>query len=274
MQNPKISVVMPVYNCEKYVDEAIESVLNQTFKDFELIIINDGSTDNTLEKIKKYEKTDERIRIINNEKNLRIATSLNNAIDIARADIIARMDGDDISLPTRFEKQYKLMQSDENLGVVGCNMITIDKDGKDIGMRRYSTNPEFLKKSVFRYSPFAHPATMLRKKAFIEAGKYFPRFVPAEDLDLWIRIGRTHKFSNVDEFLFKYRVLNSSSSHKKLVKLELKVILLRMVAVAYYGYTPTFTDVLYNIAQLFTSIIMPSKLRYKLFNFLRDHELI
>lgn len=274
MSKPKISVVISVYNGEKYIKEAVESILNQTFSDFELIIVNDASTDKTPQIIESYAKKDLRIKVIHNENNLRIAKSLNKAVSCAQADVIARMDGDDISLPERFEKQYALLQSDKKMGVVGCNMITIDKDGNEQGRRRYSTDSEFLKQSIFRYSPFPHPATMIKKKFFLKIGGYNHYLVPTEDIDLWIRLGKICDFSNVDEYLFKYRVLESSASHARLIRLELKTIFVRMYAVVYHGYTPTFMDILYNIGEFITMFLMPSKIRYKLFNFLRSHSLI
>jgi len=115
---------------------------------------------------------------------------------------------------------------------------------------------------------------MYRKKAVVDAGNYYPRTYPTEDLDLWIRLGKDYEFSNVDEFLFKYRVLSKSVSHQRLIRLEMKVVLVRMIAVAYHGYKPTMMDILYNVVQLATSFLMPSKFRYKLFNFLRNNDLI
>ncbi len=184
------------------------------------------------------------------------------------------MDGDDISLPSRLEKQYALLQKNKNLGVIGTNMITIDEEGAEIGKRNYNTDSDYLKQSIFRYSPFAHPSTMYRKEAFEKVGGYNHYLVPTEDLDLWIRLGKVCDFSNVDEYLFKYRVLKSSSSHSKLIRLEMKVIFVRMYAIVYHGYMPTFKDVLYNIGEFLTMFFMPSKFRYKLFNFIRNNNLV
>lgn len=274
MSKPKISVIMPVYNTEKHLAEAIESVLNQTFKDFELIIVDDNSKDKTLAISKKYAKKDSRIKIVRNDINKNIGASLNNGIYHASADIIARMDGDDISLPTRLEKQYKLMQKNKNLAVVGCDMITIDENGKELSKREYKTDSDTLKKKMFRYSPFAHPSTMYRKEVFQESGGYNPALSPTEDLDLWMKIGRKYELSNVPEYLFKYRVYEKSSSHKRLRNLEIKVLLVRFYAVLFYGYKPSIMDVLYNVGQFITVFFMPTKIRYKFFNFLRNNNLI
>ncbi len=274
MSEPKISIIMPVYNTQDYLAEAIESVLDQTFYDFELIIVDDDSSDKTLNIAKKYAKKDERIKIIKNEINKNIGASLNNGIYYSSAKIIARMDGDDISMPTRLEKQYKLLSKNKELAVVGCNMITIDEEGNEIGRRSYTTDSEALKKKMFRYSPFAHPSTMYRKEVFQESGGYNPALSPTEDLDLWMKIGRKYELSNVPEYLFKYRVYKRSSSHKRLRNVEIKVLLIRIYAVFFYGYRPSFIDVLYNAAQFITVFFMPTKFRYKLFNFLRSNNLI
>ena len=118
-KSPLISVLMPVYNSEKYVAEAIESILCQTYKDFEFIIINDASTDSSLKIIAKYAKQDKRIKLINNKKNVKISASLNKGLSIAKGKYIARMDSDDISLPSRFELQTKFLADNPAVGIVG-----------------------------------------------------------------------------------------------------------------------------------------------------------
>ncbi len=203
---PKVSVVMPVYNAQKYIDGAIESILSQTFKHFEFIIVNDASTDDTLSICEKYAKKDPRIKIITNKKNLNIGDSLNIGIKSARADYIARMDGDDISLPKRLDQQFRYLERNKNVGVVGCGMKIIDEAGKETGIRHYSSDSAKLKKTIFRYSPFAHPTTMFRKEAIVEAGMYSSKWSPTEDLHLWVRVGKKWDFSNLKNVLFKYRV--------------------------------------------------------------------
>ena len=115
--NPKVTVLMPVYNCEKYLRESIESILNQTFKDFEFLIINDGSSDKSAEIVESY--NDNRINFVQNEKNIGLAASLNRGLDIAKGEYIARMDADDISLPERLEKQVRFMETNPQIGICG-----------------------------------------------------------------------------------------------------------------------------------------------------------
>lgn len=268
--NPKISVIMPIYNCDKYLAAAVESILLQTFTDFELILVNDASTDDTLKIAQEYAKRDSRIKIINNKKNLNIAGSLNKGIEAAKAKIIARMDGDDISLPTRFQKQYELLTIREDVAVVGCNMLIMDSEGHEYDKRAYASDSFTLKKNIFRYSPFAHPTVMYRKSAVKECGGYNPQYSPTEDLDLWVRIGSKYEFANIPEYLFKYRVFKQSSSHKKLRDVEFKVMKIRWNAYKNYNYRVRLFDILYNFGQLVTIYLMPIKLRYAVFNFFRN----
>ena len=127
-KTPKISVLMSAYNSEKYISESIESILNQTFKDFEFIIINDGSSDNTAKIIQKYAEKDERIRFINSKQNQGIIAALNPGFSMCRGEYIARMDSDDISLPKRFEKQIEYMDKHSECGVLGTSIIIFDKE--------------------------------------------------------------------------------------------------------------------------------------------------
>lgn len=207
----EISVIMPVFNSEAYLKEAIDSILNQTFEDFEFIIINDGSSDNSLRIINNFE--DERIVLIN-QKNKGIIASLNKGLETAKGEFIARMDSDDVSLPDRFEKQLKLMKSD-NIDICGGNFTTINSSG--ISLKSYTTprTHDFCTLSLLSKVPFAHPSVIIRsdflKKYNLKYGQ--SNIKKAEDLDLWIRIHeKGGKFSNVNETIFKYRIINNSLS--------------------------------------------------------------
>ncbi len=274
MKKPKISVVLPVFNAEKYIGAAIQSVLDQSFADFELIIVDDASTDSTPLIINTYAKSDSRIKVITNKKNLYIAQALNKGISHAKSAVIARMDADDICLPQRFKRQYWLLTQNPNVAVVGCNIIIIDEDGNEIGKRKYYSDSDMLKKRIFRYSPFAHPTTMFRKAVFDESGGYDPKWSPSEDIDLWIKIGKKYEFANIQDFEFKYRVFSDSHSNKKLRKVELMTIQLRYNAATRYGYKGSIGDIFYNIVELLTVYLIPVTFRYKLFNLVRNKGII
>lgn len=273
-RRPPVSVIMPAYNVERYVTRAVESILNQTFKDFELIIINDASEDGTPEILKRYQRLDKRIRVVNNEKRLQIAASLNKAVSLAKADIIARMDADDISLPKRLELQYSFLQKNPDVAVLGANIIIVDKDSKPISKRDYPETSEALKKVMFRYSPFAHPVVMFRKKIFLEFGGYNLSMVPCEDIDLWFKIGSKHKFATIPQPILKYTILPDSSSNKNLIPLELLGFEIKIKAIRKYGYKPGVYDIIYNLGEFITLWFMPTNFRVWIYNFLRSNKLI
>lgn len=271
---PIVSVVMPIYNAERYLAQAIDSILSQTLKNFELILINDASTDKTLQIIYKFKRKDKRIRIINNRKNLQMAKSLNLAIDLAKSDLIARMDQDDISLPHRLEVQYTFMQSHPNVAIVGNDVLIIDENGKIISERTYPTTSNHLKKILFRYSAFAHPTVMFRKYAFQRVKGYNPQKHPCEDIDLWFRLGRKYQFASIPRFLLKYRVSLTSGSHQNLKKTEIIGLKIKIDAIKKYGYKPVLYDIIYNILQFTTLWFMPFGTRIRLYNILRSRNLI
>lgn len=271
---PLISIIMPAHNTQEYISSAIESILRQTFKKFELIIINDFSTDNTLEIVKTFLKKDSRVKIISNNIKLNIAGSLNKGIATAQSNIIARMDSDDMSVPSRLELQYKLINSSNDIAAVGSDIIIIDSAGNEIGLRKYPDLSAELKNCLFKYSPFAHPVVMFRKDVFEEVGGYNPKYSPTEDLDLWFRMGKNYQFRSIKEPLLKYRVYVKSSSHRKIKDLEILVFKIRLDAITKYGYWPNLYDIIYNLFQFITLWITPAKYRIKLYNLLRNNDLI
>lgn len=198
---PLVSVVMPVYNASSFIEESISSILQQTFSDFEFIIINDGSTDNSRNIISSY--TDSRIRIIDNEQNLGVIRSLNKGIELARGKYIARMDADDIALSNRFEKQVAFLESNPDYGLVGGYM-QLHPSGTVV---RVPTSDEELKATMLFHNPFVHPAVMIRKSILIRHQlTYDESLFAAEDEGLWFRIAQYCKIANLPEVLVKYRV--------------------------------------------------------------------
>jgi glycosyltransferase involved in cell wall biosynthesis len=212
---PNISVVMSVYNGESYLAEAINSILNQTYKDFEFIIVNDGSTDNTLNIIKSYK--DPRIKIIN-QGNQGLVASLNSAIKSSRGEIIVRQDADDISLPDRLFLQINRFNKNKDLAIIGSSIITIDESTNILNTHKVLLNDPELKQELLIRSPFAHGSVMFKKDFFYKAGCYKKEDWPAEDYGLWVRLALFGKFANIDEPLYKYRENNqgiSSKNHDK-----------------------------------------------------------
>lgn len=196
---PRISVILPVYNCEKYINETIQSVIDQTFQDFELLIIDDCSTDSTVAIIKSF--NDHRIQLIRKEKNTGYTNSLNYAVSIAKGEYVARMDGDDICLPKRFEKQVAFLDQNPNVILCGTSIQII---GKNKISHYPSLHDEIMVKLCFGNS-FFHPSVMGRVNIFKE-NPYDINFEPAEDYDLWTRLVFKGQLANLNEILLMYRV--------------------------------------------------------------------
>lgn len=230
---PKVSVVMLVYNGEKYIKEAIESILNQTFRDFELLIINDGSTDNSIGIINEFK--DSRIRILHNEGNKGLVYSRNMSVSVAKGEFIAVMDCDDISQKKRLEKQLNFLEENPEFAVVGSLVQSINKEGKPIGEAwSLYASPEKIKAIMLFRNFIANPASMIRKE-ILRQNSYENLYPPAEDYALWVRIIENYKVWNIPEILLYYRVhdLNISSlriaqrfeAEKKLIRRQLEQLL-------------------------------------------------
>lgn len=201
---PKITVIMPVYNGERYIREAIESILNQTFTDFEFLILNDGSTDRSVEIIESY--SDSRIRLIHNEKNLKLIATLNIGIMFARGEYLARMDCDDVSLPQRLEKQVEFLDNHPDVGIVGTGFQLIDSFGRTLGVPvRFPSEHKVLQWALYFYSPIVHPSVMMRKEVILAAAGYSPKYLHAEDYDLWYRLSQMIRLANLKDTLLYLR---------------------------------------------------------------------
>ncbi len=203
---PQVSVVMSCYNASKTLAEATDSILKQTFRDFEFIIVDDGSADNTLEILKKYQQDDNRISIIANNHNLGLAASLNVGIKSAKALLIARMDADDIAFPNRLEEQVDFLRQYPNVDILGTGIIQMTQMGEKESSRLLPEHHTDIVKRIFRKPLVFHPTIMARKKIYDNLGMYDPDIRWAEDADLWYRIYDKATFHNLQKPLLYYRV--------------------------------------------------------------------
>lgn len=203
MNNPKISVLMPVYNAEKYLHEAIDSILNQTFKDFEFFIINDASTDNSKKIIMSY--NDKRIRHLENKKNLGVAGTLNRGLKLAEGKYIARMDADDIAYSQRLQIEYNEIIKDAKVAVVASFYDVIDENGKYLYTVKDSSSAEEIYYALQFRNCLGHPTIIFNKEIIInEFGGYDEKY-EAEDYDLWLRVSKKYKIMKLDKVLVKVR---------------------------------------------------------------------
>ena len=224
MTEPAISVIMSVYNGEAYLTEAVESVLSQTFRDFELVILDDGSTDRSLEIVRGYAARDSRVRPITRE-NRGLIASLNQLIDEARSPLLARMDADDRCHPERLAKQYAFLAAHPACGVVGSWAHRMGVDSKVWPGRDYEfpvTPAEVLAAIGYR-SVLAHPAVMYRREVVRQAGGYRPAFKHVEDYDLWLRMADITEIYNIPEPLLTYRTHGDQVTSQHLLEQGINV---------------------------------------------------
>lgn len=204
MNNPKISVLMPVYNAENFLKEAIDSILNQTFKDFEFFIINDASTDNSKKIIMSY--NDKRIRHLENKKNLGVAGTLNRGLKLAEGKYIARMDADDIAYSQRLQIEYNEIIKDAKVAVVASFYDVIDENGKYLYTVKDSSSAEEIYYALQFRNCLGHPTVIFNKEIIInEFGGYDEKY-EAEDYDLWLRLASRYKFRKIKKSLLKLRI--------------------------------------------------------------------
>ena len=206
IDHPRVSVALPVHNCERYVAEAIESIRAQTFTDFEFLIVDDGSTDGTLPILHRFAARDSRIRVISRP-NTGIVGALNEMLGLARADLVARMDADDVALPVRFERQVRFLDEHPECVMVGSRVTIIDPDGDELTEMGDALSHEQIVTDLLNYKGqmVYHPAVIYRRKAVLDLGVYRPECREAEDLDLFLRLAEVGQIVNLPEPLLKYR---------------------------------------------------------------------
>ncbi len=211
-KTPQISVLMSVYNAENDLKNSVESILNQTYTNFEFIIINDGSTDGSLDILEKYAAKDQRICLVNQE-NTGLTRALNNGVKLSKGKYIARQDADDISYPKRFEMQVELMSCDSSIVLCGGNCDDLYEDGSKGVWGSY--NSDELQKIVFLKTVFAHSTVMMRSDVCVDFGGYDESFKTSQDMDLWMRFAKKGKLAMVEEPVIQRKIRAESISNKR-----------------------------------------------------------
>lgn len=211
MKNPQVSILLPVYNAAQYILKAVDSILQQSLTDFELILIDDGSSDGTEQLVRQLAAKDQRIHLVQRPNKGLIAT-LNEGLALARSPLIARMDADDIAFPERLAVQYAYMNSHPDLLAVGSYVMFMDDQDTMYRKKTFPRGKEILE--AFRWGcPLVHPAVMMRTDAVREVGGYLSEFPSAEDYALWIRLLSLGNVDTIPKVLLAYRVHSSSISH-------------------------------------------------------------
>jgi len=214
MTSPIVSVVMSVFNGERFLREAVESILAQSLRDFEFIIIDDGSTDRSASMLDYYQNSDVRLKVHHREHG-GLIESLNRGCALAQGKYIARMDADDVAIKDRLAWQIEFMDAHPEVGVVGGAVEWIDSAGKSLGIFGYPCEDRQIKATLLQGCALWHPTVVLRKAAFVWAGGYRSVFVDGEDYDLWLRIADRFQLANLHSVLLKYRIHPSQVSMRQ-----------------------------------------------------------
>lgn len=247
-----ISVIMSVYNAEKHLESAIESILQQTYKNFEFLIVDDCSTDRSFQILQKYKKKYPKISIYRNQVNCGLTSSLNTLLKKTNGELIARMDSDDISKKNRFEKQVTLFKADKDMDIVGTLAEDIDNNLKVIRKRRVPIHDMDIKKMLPLNNPFIHPSVMMRKSVFQKIGYYNEKLRTSQDYDLWFRAAAAGlKFANVPKYLLQYRFdknyMNKKSLQYRLIECKIRIRGYKRIKLPLYKWGYLFIPIILGI---------------------------
>jgi len=266
--NPLVSILLATYNSEDFIREALDSILSQTYRNLEIVLCDDASSDGTVSILKEYQKRDKRIKIIENKKNLGISLNMNNGIKACNGKYIAILDGDDWAYPYRVEEQVNLME--ENPKVVLCSgyMDICDEKLNVKTTRKYPLTNKEIRKAIVRYNPISHPASMWRTSELKKTDLYSEKFPIARDYDLIVRISGFGEYRNIDKSLIKYRVREKSETGKRVRQTQWYSFYIQMKAHFEYDFPLKFGDKLFLFFRLIATAILPVSLqRYIANNF-------
>lgn len=265
-QSKKISVLIPNFNAANYVGQAIESILSQTVLPDEIIVVDDASTDDSWKIITNFADKYDFIKIYRNEKNSGVAYTRNRLISKASGFYLVFLDSDDLSLPTRIERQLNFLSNNEDVDVCGTNFYLIDKGNNIIGEKKFLETDTQCKKMMWR-CPFGNNTIMIKKRCFDLLGGYDEEFLLAEDLDVWLRFSSKFKFYNIQENLVMYRIHGQNSviqKRKELYKYSIKAI---RKAIKEYNYNLSIVGYIYFYFKKI-AIIMPTPILMFFSNFI------
>ena len=259
----EISVIMPVYNAGSYLAQAVNSILTQTFTDFEFLICDDCSTDASGTILQQFAARDNRIKLFRNEKNSGIVVSLNKLLSHVSSPYIARMDADDIAIPERLEKQYRYMQKNPHIHIAGGQLEVINEKNETLGYRYYSADPDKIFRNALCGNPLAHPAVIMRKQ-FIESLGGYRDVCGCEDYELWLRALQNGAIlTNLPDVLLRYRI-NSGQIKQRDMKRTLWSTIALQQKYLFTGRLFSFKALLYNWAEI-VLLLCPNKMLLKLF---------
>lgn len=266
--NSLISIIMPVYNAGDFLVDAIMSIKKQTVRNWELIAIDDGSTDNSLKMLNRFAKKDKRIRVFKT-KHKGLPYALNLGLKKARGEYIARMDADDINHPRRFEIQLKFLEKHRNVILVGTQVMMVDVKGNKIGKKMFPLEHEKIYKMMTYIMPIQHATLMARASHFKQIA--YQNHTTAEDVSMFFKMLQKGKMANVKETLYYYRLREGSNSLKNLKKTYYLTLKSRVKAVINWDYKPEFYGIAVNFVEFIIISMLPSRIILELYKFMRFH---
>ena len=260
---PLVSVILAIHNGADYCREAVDSVLAQEYSNFELVILDDASTDNTADIIREYAENDSRIVFETLPRQESLSDVLNIGIGKSSGKYVSRIDHDDRMTPKRLKLQVQLMEKHPDVVVCGGFLRYIYEDGSEGRIRKYPLDDKDLKKRMFVFSPFAHPSVMIRRSALEQVRGYPKGIRTVEDIMLWFKLSRVGKFANIPEILLEYRIRAGSESLGKIISTFNKTNEVRYWAMDQEGIKPSFYGwTLWKVQQLVFIVLrfLPSRL--------------
>ncbi len=266
---PLISILMPVYNAHEYLVGALDSILSQTYSNWELIAIDDCSTDDSFLTLAQYERIDPRIKAYKNIVNMGVGKTLDKAVKMARGEFIARMDADDLSYPDRFEKQVKFLLENPDVIALGGQVRLIDDKGKNIGVKMFPTDSAKLYTMLYTNVPIQHPTLMINRTQLPADFGWYGGWKKAQDLYLFFQLVKYGKLANLSDFVLDYRFYSDSNSLKNPKDTYSITKKIRAEAKSKFGYKPSFKSRLIELEQDVMVYILPNFLIRNLFKLMR-----
>lgn len=255
---PLISVVMPVYNAGDFLLESINSILRQTYRNIELVIVDDVSTDHSWEILQSFARKDKRIKLFRNRKNMGVSVTVKKAISKAKGQFLARMDADDIARSYRLKKQVNYLSSNQEVVAVGGQCQVIDIKGKIIGEKKFPIEFKDIYKSIFTFIPLQQPTLMINRSKLPKDFQYYQDGMnTAEEVELLFKLFQYGKVENLSEYLLQYRLHANNTSLKNLRLTFLLTLLSRVKAIFQYDYKPTFLGLISTLIQTGLVLLFP-----------------
>lgn len=268
--NPLVSILLPVYNAERYLHAALESVLSQDYQNFEVICVDDGSTDSSLSILKRFAKLDKRVKVYSNKQNRGIGYTANKALQHAKGTFVARMDADDVMLPGRLTKQVAYLQANTDVILVGGQCLVINEDGETIGEKLNPTTHEGIYKLMFTAMSVQNPTIMINTALVSKKDlELDTQLHPVDDLDMMFKLFKFGKFANLPDYLLQYRVYRGSSTMKNPKRSFLLTFKIRARAIGRYNYKPSIKGLAVNLIQAVVVALLPNSMVYALYAHVR-----